>query len=72
MVDRSSRAALEARERAILVGAGEPAITDDIRNQNRRELSGLAHRAPLFAKPIDFPNLRVEIDRRIEAVVGPV
>jgi hypothetical protein len=36
----------QARERPILVGAGEPAIPDDIRNQDRRELSGLAHCAP--------------------------
>ena len=28
--------------------------------------------AGLFTKPIDFPELRIEIDRRIEAVVGPV
>ena len=27
--------------------------------------------ARLFTKPIDFPNLRVEIDRRIEAAIGP-
>ena len=27
--------------------------------------------AGLFTKPIDFPNLRVEIDRRIEAAMGP-
>jgi DNA-binding NtrC family response regulator len=26
--------------------------------------------AGLFTKPIDFPNLRVEIDRRVEATVG--
>ena len=39
----------QARKGPILVGAGEPAITDDIRNQDRRELSGLAHRAPLGA-----------------------
>ena len=26
--------------------------------------------AGLFTKPIDFPELRVEIDRRIEAVMG--
>ena len=36
----------QARKGPILVGAGEPAITDDIRNQDRRELSGLAHCAP--------------------------
>ena len=28
--------------------------------------------AGLFTKPIVFPELRIEIDRRIEAVVGPV
>ena len=39
----------QARKCPILVGAGEPAITDDIRNQDRRELSGLAHCAPLGA-----------------------
>ena len=27
--------------------------------------------AGLFTKPIDFPELRAEIDRRIEAVMGP-
>ena len=29
----------QARKGPILVGTGEPAITDDIRNQDRRELS---------------------------------
>ena len=28
--------------------------------------------AGLFTKPIDFPELRIEIDRRIEAAMGPV
>ena len=37
----------QARKGPILVGAGEPAITDDIRNQDRGELSGLAQFAPL-------------------------
>src|SRR3984957_2622759 len=36
----------QARKGPILVGAGEPAVPDDIRNQDRRELSGLAHCAP--------------------------
>ena len=36
----------QARKGPILVGAGEPAITNDIRNQDRCELSGLAHCAP--------------------------
>ena len=35
-----------ARKGPILVGAGEPAITNDIRNQDRRELSGFGHGAP--------------------------
>ena len=35
----------------------------------RRAVEGGA--AGLFTKPIDFPNLRVEIDRRIEAAIGP-
>jgi hypothetical protein len=33
----------ETGERSVLVGAGEPGIADNIRNQNRRELSRLAH-----------------------------
>ena len=36
----------KARERPVLVGSREPAIADDIRHQNRRELAGLAHCAP--------------------------
>jgi hypothetical protein len=36
----------QARKRPVLVSAGEPAVPDDIRNQDRRELSGLAHCAP--------------------------
>jgi DNA-binding NtrC family response regulator len=35
----------------------------------RRAVEGGA--AGLFTKPIDFPELRVEIDRRIEAAMGP-
>jgi hypothetical protein len=33
----------QARERAILVGAREAAVADDIGDQNRRELAGLGH-----------------------------
>ena len=39
----------EARDRALLVGPGEPAVADDISDQDRRELSGLAHYVPLAA-----------------------
>ena len=33
----------QARKGPVLVGADEPAVTNDIRNQDRRELPGLAH-----------------------------
>jgi hypothetical protein len=36
----------QARECAILVRASESAVTDDIRDQDRRELSGFAHCVP--------------------------
>ena len=42
-VDEVAAQTPEARERPILVGAGEPAITDDIRNQDRRELASLGN-----------------------------
>ena len=45
-VDEIAAQPPEARKRAILVRASEPAIADDIGNQDRRELSGLAHCAP--------------------------
>jgi hypothetical protein len=45
-VDEIAAEGSQAREDAILVRSREPAIPDDIRNQNRRELSGLAHRVP--------------------------
>jgi len=45
-IDQIAAEPPQARKGPILVGAGEPAITDDIRNQDRRELAGLAHRAP--------------------------
>jgi hypothetical protein len=39
---RSAAEPPQARKGPILVGAGKPAITDDIRNQDRRELSLIA------------------------------
>ncbi len=45
-VDKVAAEAPKTRKRAVLVGAGEPAITDDIRNQDRRELPSLAHCFP--------------------------
>ena len=51
-VDEIAAQPSEARKGPILVGTGEPAITDDIRNQDRRELSGLAHCAPPAVRQI--------------------
>ena len=46
-VDQVAAKRPEPRQRAVLVGAGEPAIAGDIGHQNRRELPGLAHCAAL-------------------------
>ncbi len=43
-VDEVAAQTAQARKGPILVGAGEPAVSDDIRNQDRRELAGFAHR----------------------------
>ena len=42
-VDEIAAKGPQAREDAILVRACEPAVADDIRDQDRRKLSGLAH-----------------------------
>ena len=42
-VDQIAAKPAQVRERALLVGADEPAIADDIGNQDRRELAGRAH-----------------------------
>jgi hypothetical protein len=44
-VDQVAAQASQTRERALLIGAGEPAVADDVGDQDRRELAGLAHRA---------------------------
>ena len=43
----------EPRQGAILVRAGEPAVADDIRDQNRCDLSRLAHASgiPALRRP---------------------
>jgi len=41
--DQVATDAPKTRERPLLVGAGEPAVAHDIRNQNRRKLPVLAH-----------------------------
>ncbi len=42
-VDEIAAEAPKARESPVLVGAGEPAVADDIGDQDRREFPGLAH-----------------------------
>ncbi len=42
-VDEVAAQAAQARERALLVGAGEAAAAADVGDQDRRALSGLAH-----------------------------
>jgi hypothetical protein len=41
-VDEIAAQAPQTRERSLLVGAGEPAVADDVGDQNRRELPGLS------------------------------
>jgi hypothetical protein len=50
-VDQVAPEPPKARERAILVRSGQPAVADDIGDQDRRYLSGLAHGAPLLESP---------------------
>jgi hypothetical protein len=45
-IDQIAAKTAQACKRAILVGSCEPRVTDDIRDQDRRELSGLAHCVP--------------------------
>jgi hypothetical protein len=49
-IDQIAAEAPQARERALFVGAGEPAIADEIGDQDRRELPGLAHCLALVAR----------------------
>ena len=45
-IDQVAAQRAKSGERAILVGAGEPAVADDVRDQDRRDFPGLAHGAP--------------------------
>jgi hypothetical protein len=45
-IDEIAAQPSEPRQRAILVRPREPAIADDIRDQNRRNFPGLAHGVP--------------------------
>jgi hypothetical protein len=45
-VDEIASKTPQARQGAILVSTGEARVANDIRNQDRRKLSGLAHCVP--------------------------
>ena len=51
-VDQIAFEGPKTREGSVLVGAGEPAVTNDIRDQDRRELPGLRHGARLGRHPV--------------------
>jgi len=46
-VDQVTPQPPKARQRAVFVGARQPAVADHVGNQNRCEFPGLAHRGPL-------------------------
>ena len=52
-IDQIAAQPPEPRQGAILVRAGEPAVADHIRDQNRRDFSGLAHSSgsPALRRP---------------------
>ena len=45
-IDQIAAQPPQPRQRAILVRAGEPAVADDVRDQDRRDLPGFAHGEP--------------------------
>ena len=45
-IDQIAAQRPQPRQDAILVRAGEPAVADDVGDQDRRDFPGLAHRAP--------------------------
>ena len=45
-IDQIAAQPAQPRQGAILVRSREPAVADDIRDQDRRDLPGLAHSAP--------------------------
>jgi len=49
-IDKVAAQRAKSGERAILVRAGEPAVADHVRDQDRRNFPGLAHRAPSGVK----------------------
>jgi hypothetical protein len=57
-IDQVAAERPEPRQNAILVRSREPAIADDIRDQNRRDLPGLTHGAPSSAMQHSTKSLR--------------
>ncbi len=64
----------DARQRALLVSAGEAAKADNIRDQDRRKLSGLAHCIPPAAGHYHKcqPNTGIEPFRSEPLTIGAV
>ena len=46
-IDQIAAETAKAREGSVLVGAGKPAVADDVGHQDRHEFAGFADRAPL-------------------------
>src|SRR5271165_1288762 len=57
-IDQIAAQPAEPRQRAILVGAGEPAVTDDVRDQDRRDFPHSRHGAPSRARLAQMPTGR--------------
>ena len=47
---RHSAQRAQPRERALLVRPGEPAVADDVRDQDRRALAALAHPSGILSR----------------------
>jgi TolB-like protein len=77
-VDEVAAKTPKTRKGSVLVGVGEPAISDDISNQDRRELPGLAHCSVVDAvrcaievqNAVPVRNAGVAPEERIEFRVG--
>jgi hypothetical protein len=50
-IDEITAKGPEARQRAIFIRSGEPAVADQVGDQDRRDFPGLAHGAPLVESP---------------------
>ena len=62
-LDQIAEERAEPRERSLLVRAGEPAIADDIGDQDRRDFPGLAHGASSCIPFSTRPRLAAELSQ---------